>query len=1117
MNYLKEKWWTAFKSDGVLFEKLCRKLLECMADSPIMRTKRTWDGGRDLEGKFPILRDDYCVIWGECKYHSQKLSLQKVSSTLVMAYLNDVDFLFFFSYSPVNSTFEHHITDFCDKAKIRHYTYDGVRLEALLLQYQDEPWFDEFFPRFPKHSNYVSPSGLEISSCLERNSKGQRGTYADQEFSLNETFRYQIYLTNQDVQNPCNVTISMEKGGKFKYVEVSEAPSPHKYIKKVQIPPSSTVLVCYKMRVIRYAPTIHLPVISITHAEQCSRLEEDIRVNWLAEIPLIGGDYATFLWLVEKQLIGRTDGTLLHIYGRSGCGKSRLLDEASYIYDKHQYTVIPFDCETQNVDIDFIARTIVSYVEHLPDCFESSSSTHSSQALKSYRDKMSYHILYDEQYVIYDHEEQVLRYLTLLLRQEKVIVSFDNIQVLQNSTLEFLQELIRKVFRQPSESSVLCCVNLDYLYPESLGERFHNQLLAWTAKHPQSCMGIECEDFNTYTAKLYLKRCVQPLAEQEQYLYDQTFCKIIDRIGTNPFALQQTLLLLRQKGIISLTRWGSFYFSDIKRFEETLGTLSKGIKGVLANRERELFSSLDPSAVKDCKAFLSLLVFFQTAPLTLCCRVIENAELIEELKRLGFIRIINDNQIAFYHNYFFLFFQNDERYRHIPAHLAQQILSGIRTLKMEKELFAPYFILCHQHENLTAELCQESAAYLLSHQIPDVFLSKYCEIILRTIQNNSFLATPKEELRLCQRLCDYISDSKGVKRGLIYYETLFTRLVHGYGSYRAFPEKFFNFIKRYADNLNQCYRSDDTIRILETAEGLIEEFELDREMEAYIRARIENRKSVPYKDIGQRETALECINRSIKLAQSIQSYSILISGYHDKGYLYYCSFDDHAQLCENWSRAFDLYSAHQTAGTTLKDKVSCYIHGLLVDIACGAEQAAGAKYAVLTQLLNHTGMKSYELKIRLALCLYFTAKHIYPSSFDQLLEEAKDQCVFYAYDREYYKCFYLGAIKARREGNFTQCVEQYGLTMQSILANCQDARIFSKYTVQLLDILVQLRLNGGDDLLKDYRKQFKRFLPPEEIWAVFDMGGAAFLEFYQKYVPQTPFRNTEEKLGYPAV
>lgn len=1117
MNYLKEKWWTAFKSDGVLFEKLCRKLLERMADSSIMRTKRTRDGGRDLEGKLPILQDDYCVIWGECKYHSQKLSLQKVSSTLVMAYLNDVDYLFFFSYSPVNSTFERHITDFCSKAKIRHYTYDGVRLEALLLQYRDEPWFDEFFPQFPKYGDYVSPSGLEITSCLERSSQGQHGIYADQEYNLNEIFQYQIYLTNQDVHAPCNVTISMEKGEKFKYVEVSEAPSPHKYTKKIQIPPSSTALICYKMRIIRYAPTIHLPAVSITHGEQCSRLEKDIQVNWLAEVPLIGGDYATFLWSVEKQLIGRVDGALLHIYGRSGCGKSRLLGEASYIYDKHQYTVIPFDCETQNVDIDFIARAIVSYVEHLPDCFESTSSTQPNQSLKSYRNKMSYHIMYDEQYVIHDHQEQVLRYLASLLRQERVLVSFDNIQVLQNSTLEFLQDLIGRVFRQTSKSSVLCCVNLDHLYPESLGERFHNRLLAWAAKYPQSCMGIECADFNADTAKLYLKQCVQPLAEQEQYLYDQTFCKIIDRIGTNPFALQQTLLLLRQKGIISLTRRGNFYFSDINRFEETLSTLAKGIKGILANRERELFSSLDPCAVKRCKAFLTLLVFFQTAPLSLCHRVIENAELIEELKRLGFIRIINDNQITFYHNYFFLFFQSDERYRHIPSHLAQQILSGIRALKMEQELFAPYFILCHRYEKLTPGLCQKSAAYLLSHQIPDVFLSEYCEIMLRTIENNSFLDTPREELRLCQRLCDYVSDSNGVKSGLAYYETLFARLVRGYDAYRGAPENFFNFIKRYADNLNQCYRSDDTIRILETAEGLIKEFELSREMDAYIRARIENRKSVPYKDIGQRKIALECVDRSIELAQSIQSYSTLISGYHDKGYLYYRSFDDHAQLCENWSKAFDLYDAHQSDGTTLKDKVSCYIHGLLVDISCGAEQAAGEKYAVLAQLLNHTGMKSYELKIRLTLCLYFTAKHIYPPNFDQLLEEAKDQCVFYAYDREYYKCFYLGAIKARRAADLAQCVDQYELTMQSILTNCQDVRIFSKYAVQLLDILVQLRLNGGSYLLKDYRKQLKRFFPSKEIQAVFDMGDASFLEFYQKYIPQTPFRNVEEKLGYPAV
>ena len=161
--------------------------------------------------------------------------------------------------------------------------------------------------------------------------------------------------------------------------------------------------------------------------------------------------------------------------------------------------------------------------------------------------------------------------------------------------------------------------------------------------------------------------------------------------------------------------------------------------------------------------------------------------------------------------------------------------------------------------------------------------------------------------------------------------------------------------------------------------------------------------------------------------------------------------------------------------------------------------------------------RSYELKIRLALCLYFTSKRFYPPNFTQLLEEAKDQCVLYAYDREYYKCFYLTAIKACREGNFTQCVDQYCLATESILANCQDARIFSKYSVQLLDILVQLRRNGGEDLVKDYRKQFKRFSPSQELSVVLEMSGTSFLKFRDDYVPQTPFRDIEQQLGYPAV
>ena len=143
--------------------------------------------------------------------------------------------------------------------------------------------------------------------------------------------------------------------------------------------------------------------------------------------------------------------------------------------------------------------------------------------------------------------------------------------------------------------------------------------------------------------------------------------------------------------------------------------------------------------------------------------------------------------------------------------------------------------------------------------------------------------------------------------------------------------------------------------------------------------------------------------------------------------------------------------------------------------------------------------------------------HSYPRNFVQLLEEAKDQCVFYSYDREYYKCFYLEAIKARRDSRVSQSIDLYQLAMESILTSCQDARIFTKYTVQLLDILVQLRNAGGKEQLKHYRKVLKRFSPSEEICSILEGSDAAFSAYYENYIPQTPLRDVREKLGYPAV
>lgn len=1120
MKYLTEEWWSTFEGDGILFEKLCRKLLECMSETNIFKTKQTRDGGRDLVGKVPVLQDDYCIIWGECKYHTKNLSLQKVSSTLVMAYLNDVNFLYFFSYSPVNSKFEQHITDFCDKAKIKHYTYDDIRLEAILLQYQEEAWFDTFFRGFHRQKDYLLPSGIEITSHLKRSTKDQYSDSFEQEFCINETFQFQIYLTNKDVQYHSDVSVHLEKGDALKYVEVVDTASPQKYIKNVHLAPCSTVLVTFKLRTIRYAPVINLPQIRVMSGDNSYEINKKIRINWLAEVPLIGGHYSNSLQTIDHQFVNRTDGTVLEVYGRSGCGKSRLLNEISHIYDKYKYTLISFNCETQSIDIDTIARTIVSQIEHLPDCFTSALSEEAVRPFKKSQLQMAYQVLYDKNYFIQDHQREVLSYIAWLLNRKHTLILFDNFQVLQNTTIEFLREIIKMMYGQVSKSTILLCFNLDYVYPDSLVDKFYHQLLAWSAKSPQNCLAIGCEDFTTDNSKLYLKSCIQPLVREDQYLYDLSFEKIIKQIGTNPFALQQTLLLLRQKNIIALTAHGNFYFADIESFDNTLNNLSDGIKGVLSAREAELLSMLSEEETVQYTRLMSLLVFFQILPVDICRWVIKNGLLIERLKRLGFLRIEDDKHITFYHNYFFIFYRNNEVYRCIEENDAICVINTIESLKLDEAYFAPYFILCYHQNKLTSQLSIRSANYMLDRQIPDVFLVEYCEIMLTQITHNAFQETPKKELRLCQRLCDYICDCKGIEYGLAYYKILYERLVAAYYTYQTDPKHYFNFFKRYADNLNQCYRADETLLILSKAEGLIDLFPMDTDMRKFILARLENRRSVSYKDIGQEKTALECLNQSIQLADEINAYSILISSYHDMGYLYYQTSEQNLMMHKNWSTAFQIYINHQADKLSMKDKVSSYIHGLLADLVVGKIQDASKKHEVLAELMNHTGMKRYELKIRLTQCLYFTYMQSYPGNFNQILEEAKDQCVFYGYNRDYYKCFYLQAIKCQREarrGQIEQILDNYRMTMDCILSNCRDPRIFTKYIVQLLDIIVQMRLNDGKEYLHEYRKKLKSLSASEELLSVTTMSGSDFREYYNNYVPKTPLFSLDEKMGFPAV
>lgn len=115
MKYLLPQYWKRFldNNDGKLFEKLCLHLLKFMYPTEEWhQTQNSWDGKKDFFADISVGGISQIKCWAECKCHTDNLSIDVISSTLVVGTLENAGIIIFFSYSPLNENASEYLTFF---------------------------------------------------------------------------------------------------------------------------------------------------------------------------------------------------------------------------------------------------------------------------------------------------------------------------------------------------------------------------------------------------------------------------------------------------------------------------------------------------------------------------------------------------------------------------------------------------------------------------------------------------------------------------------------------------------------------------------------------------------------------------------------------------------------------------------------------------------------------------------------------------------------------------------------------------------------------------------------------------------------------------------------------
>lgn len=188
------------KNKGILFEDLIEKLISAMFPNEIWhRTSLSYDGKKD----FVYPADEFLPEekWAECKNYKDNLSINVISPTLIMSSIDNIEQIYFFSYSQLNDNAIDGILRFSKSSKKKVTVFDGNLLESLICKYHNINGIKDFFPNtdFKTAYSILRKKKFRIINYL-KDTNGH-SISSKHIFQLGESFNLSIIVQNLSLED----------------------------------------------------------------------------------------------------------------------------------------------------------------------------------------------------------------------------------------------------------------------------------------------------------------------------------------------------------------------------------------------------------------------------------------------------------------------------------------------------------------------------------------------------------------------------------------------------------------------------------------------------------------------------------------------------------------------------------------------------------------------------------------------------------------------------------------------------------------------------------------------------------------------------------------------------
>ena len=1112
------------KYDGQKFEDMAFHLLQHLHGLGWQQTGKSHDGSKDFEKA-----DKRGSIWAECKAYSDKLSLYVISPTLVMALIESPHTVIIISRSQINANAFHHLAAYQLASGKTIISYDGTVLDHAILI---ADIYEKYFPHtsLPKYS---APN-FEVRCSLTRDlliapseedfnqTTAFTGSKRPIDVVLYGLLRIDISIKNLSAISAGKIKIELVAGKLDPSLQiVSFSGKKNAFSASLQIPRAGIVRTSLIVQPREAKELLQLPELKITGPGAPERPVKtgQVHVSHLYQIEIVGRTHKKILERSRRFLGNRRQTVVISIEGASGTGKSRLLQEIAKVGFEEGFRSHFYDPEFNNArGEDQILRSLVADLSEAPlikrDKEQSESFSSSSHSLLS-------RILYDADYPVLDHVEEVADVVISLLNRKQTLLIVDNVQFTHRRFVHFLECLLAKLNRSRSKrAALILSINNDFVGPDSDIAAFLANLRAAGSDiiKSQNYFHSRLPDFDGEDAAEFVQSVLSGEFGQNRsiLLYKKTMGLLVNQVQPRPLNLWQSLMYLADEGIISLED-GRLKISGDETLLSRLNYIPHKLEDLLALRWSRIGENESRGGIAQDELEMAVRAAYLVGSDT---RATLNSlgateEAINCLLRVGIFVSNTGGRIQFFHNQLFIFFR--ERCKNFTAETATALRKSFETLRLRRNKFQQYFILSHFSGSVNGPLLAATVRYMKYNGLTIDYWREYTDALLSYLTNH---ARPLNATSVTgvAAVGDWQKQLNSLPLGNKTLREFFTgRLLKS--SRKSLPgECLAYFYRTVVNSFFSVYEDAEAIEAINLAIGDLEKcrFKVESDRKTALASML-NRRTSALKNFGQVEEAFKSGQQALEIFKEVGNRSMLVETMWDVGSLLSGVTERRA---ESWEFLEEGVRLFEHSKKDMAEPAPCRYYLVSAELLLRKRQylevynscTEGVRHA--ERVRNHFwGIRLLLLEVAARL-LASSNKAVELEAIDLLLIKARDWINTSQAERSLWTLAYLDAKLFTRKGQYDAAGKAFTESLGKLASHLRSPEQVAWRSRIFCDIAATLK-KFKIDLDRDILSKVANNVVRREMTEILDMPDDIFAKYNAARIADARFSGCGEVIELP--